>query len=127
MRNPGTFINRETEYLYNGERAITDTFRLSDGTLVFHVYNVTADGSEHSHQIMDEYGNHIYARAQGGSHPWIEVDRTYSTRWLNTLTPEKIEKVLKVTDSETLRFIIQLIVGGVSAENENSCEKSFSM
>lgn len=129
-RNSGVWINRETNYLYNGDRAITDTFQMSDGTLVFHTYNVSKDGSEHSHQIMDEYGHHIYARAMGGDHPWIELDRPdyiYAARWLNTLTEDKIEKVLKVTNSETLRFIIQTIVGGTSIEKEDSCEKRFSM
>lgn len=37
-RNTGKFISRETETFCNGDRAITDTFMLNDGTLVFHIY-----------------------------------------------------------------------------------------
>lgn len=74
-KNSGKFVGREVTTYSNGDRAITDTFMLEDGTLVAHTYNVTADGKEHSHQIMDENGKHIYARAQGGDHPWIELER----------------------------------------------------
>ena len=129
-RNSGTFINRETNYLYNGDRVITDTFMMADGKLIFHTYNVTADGSEHSHQIMDEYGNHIYARAIGGEHPWIEIDRpdyTYATRWLNTLTKEKLEKVLRVADVNTLSFIVESVAFENNLVNENNNEKVLSL
>ena len=74
-KNSGKFVGREVTTYSNGDRAITDTFMLDDGTLVAHTYNVTADGKEHIHQIMDENGKHIYARAQGGDHPWIELER----------------------------------------------------
>lgn len=74
-RNKGKFINREQTIFSTGEKAITDTFIVDYGKLVYHIYNVSKDGKEHSHQIIDENGKHIYARAQGGSHPWIELDR----------------------------------------------------
>lgn len=56
---------------------------LDDGTLVFHIYNVTADGKAHSHQIMDEYGRYRYARAisEDLNHPWIVLDRMNVIRW----------------------------------------------
>ena len=110
-RNSGTFISRETNTYENGDRAITDTFQLDDGTLVFHVYNVTADGLEHSHQIMDEYGNHVYARAIGGEHPWIELDRMVAMRWLQTLTPEKLNRALQLVDMGTIETIINIASG----------------
>jgi len=74
-KNMGTFIARETETYFNGDRAITDTFKLDDGTIIFHLYNVSADGSEHSHQVMDADGNHIYARKISSDHTWIEIER----------------------------------------------------
>lgn len=108
-RNSGKFINRETNYLYNGDRAITDTFMLDDGTLVYHIYNVTADGREHSHQIMDEYGRHIYARAIGGEHPWIELDRMNAIRWLSTLSQDKLDVALDLMNKEQLQAVSNMI------------------
>lgn len=108
-RNSGKFINRETNYLYNGDRAITDTFMLDDGTLVYHIYNVTADGREHSHQIMDEYGRHIYARAIGGEHPWIELDRMNAIRWLSTLSQDKLDVALDLMNKEQLQAVSDMI------------------
>lgn len=43
-RNSGKFIGREVNKYPNGDKAVTDTFMLYDGTLVYHVYNVTAGG-----------------------------------------------------------------------------------
>lgn len=108
-RNSGTFISRETDTYWNGDRAITDTFMLEDGTLVYHVYNVTADGTEHSHQIMDEYGRHIYARAIGGDHPWIELDRMKAIRWLSTLSQDKLDVALNLMNKRDLQFISDMI------------------
>ena len=108
-RNSGTFISRETDTYWNGDRAITDTFMLEDGTLVYHVYNVTADGTEHSHQIMDEYGRHIYARAIGGDHPWIELDRMNALRWLSTLSQDKLDVALNIMNKDQLQFISDMI------------------
>lgn len=118
--------------MYNEDKAITDTFQMPDGKLVFHTYNVTANGYAHSHQVMDEYGNHMYAReiSHNPDHPWIEIDRpdyTYATRWLSTLTPEKLDKVLRVTDSNTLRLIVQAVVSQNSVVEENNHEKRFSL
>ena len=42
--------------------------------LIYHTYNLTADKKEHSHQVMDEYGNHIYAH-KIEPRVWIEVNR----------------------------------------------------
>ncbi|MBR6690893.1 MAG: hypothetical protein IKL65_06130 [Bacilli bacterium] len=129
-RNRGRFINRETNYLYNGDRAITDTFMLDDGSIVYHIYNVTPGGAEHSHQVTDEYGRHIYARAIGSDHTWIEIDRPdykLATRWLSSLTSEKLDKVLKVTDANTLRLIVQAVMSENSMVEENSHEKGFSL
>lgn len=131
-RNRGTWINRETNYLYNGDRAITDTFQMPDGTLVFHTYNVTTDGYSHSHQVMDEYGRHIYSRevSHDPNHPWIEIDRpdyTYATRWLSTLTEDKLEKVLKVTNINTLKLIVQSVSLENSTTNEIKNEKGLSL
>lgn len=128
-RNSGTWINRETEYLYNGVRVITDTFQMPDGTLIFHTYNVTAGGVAHSHQVMDQYGNHIYARAISSdpNHPWIEIDRPdymYATRWLSTLTDEKLEKVLQVTNAETLKVIVASIYSEQPQVKSNKVEKN---
>ncbi len=108
-RNTGKFISRETETFSNGDRAITDTFMLNDGTLVFHIYNVTADGKEHSHQIVDEYGRQIYARAIGGSHPWIELNRMVAIRWLSTLSQDKIVEALNLLHEQQFQFISNLI------------------
>lgn len=73
--NEGKFIGgRETDCYENGDRAITDTYQLDDGTLIFHTYNVTADGKEHSHQVMDENGKHIYAH-KIEKRKWIEINR----------------------------------------------------
>lgn len=108
-RNSGRFISRETDTYRNGDRAITDTFMLDDGTLVYHIYNVTADGKEHSHQIIDEYGRHIYARAIGGDHPWIELDRMNGLRWLSTLSPEKLKVALNVMNKEQLQFVSDVV------------------
>ena len=131
-RNRGKWISRETNYLYNGDKAITDTFQMPDGTLVFHIYNVTADGSAHSHQVMDEYGNPLYARAISNDpdHPWIEINRpdyTYATRWLTTLTEEKLEKVLNVMDVNTLKLIIQSVTLENSLTNDVKREKELSL
>lgn len=108
-KNSGKFISRETETYRNGDRAITDTFMLDDGTLVYHTYNVTADGREHSHQIMDENGRHIYARAIGGDHPWIELDRMNALRWLSTLSPKKLNVALNIMNEEQLQFVSDMI------------------
>ena len=107
-KNTGRFISRETDKYWNGDRAIIDTFMLDDGTLVFHIYNVTADGMEHSHQIIDEYGRHIYARAIGGDHPWIELDRMNAIRWLLTLSPEKLNVTLNTMNKEQLQSILDM-------------------
>ena len=110
-RNSGRFISRETDTYWNGDRAITDTFMLDDGTLVYHTYNVTADGKAHSHQIMDEYGRHRYARAisEDPNHPWIELDRMNALRWLSTLSPEKLNVALNVMNKEQLQFVSNMI------------------
>ena len=91
---------------------------LDDGTLVYHTYNVTADGREHSHQIMDEYGRHIYARAIGGDHPWIELDRMNALRWLSTLSPEKLNVALNVMNKEQLQFVSDMICAYQQASME---------
>jgi hypothetical protein len=75
LANRGKFIGRETDTYENGDRAILDTFQMPDGMLVYHLYNVTADGREHSHQITNEDGKHVYARGIGSDHSWIEIDR----------------------------------------------------
>ena len=129
-RNKGRFINRETDYLYNGDRAITDTFMLDDGSIVYHIYNVTPGGVEHSHQVTDEYGRHLYARAIGSDHAWIEIDRPdykIATRWLSSLTSEKLDKVLKTTDENTLRLIVQAVMAENNIVEENNHEKGFSL
>ena len=107
-KNEGKFIGRETNKYWNGDRAITDTFMLDDGTLVFHMYNVTADGREHSHQIMDENGRHIYARAIGGDHLWIELDRMNAVRWLSTLSQDKLNAALELMNKQELQFIADM-------------------
>ena len=89
------------------------------------VYNVTAGGREHSHQIMDEHGRHIYARAIGGDHPWIELDRMVALRWLESLTPEKMEKLMKVTDMNTLELIMNIAYS--DPVEENTFEKRMSL
>lgn len=124
-RNSGKFIGREVNKYPNGDKAVTDTFMLDDGTLVYHVYNVTAGGREHSHQIMDEHGRHIYARAIGGDHPWIELDRMVALRWLESLTPEKMEKLMKVTDMNTLELIMNVAYS--DPVEENTFEKRMSL
>ncbi|MBQ8471953.1 MAG: hypothetical protein IJ501_00450 [Bacilli bacterium] len=124
-RNSGKFIGREVNKYPNGDKAVTDTFMLYDGTLVYHVYNVTAGGREHSHQIMDEHGRHIYARAIGGDHPWIELDRMVALRWLESLTPEKMEKLMKVTDMNTLELIMNIAYS--DPVEENTFEKRMSL
>ena len=91
---------------------------LDDGTLVQHTYNVTADGREHSHQIMDEYGHHIYARAIGGKHPWIELDRMNALRWLSTLSLEKLNVALNVMNKEQLQFVSDMICAYQQASME---------
>ena len=108
-KNTGRFISRETDTYWNGDRAITDTFMLDDGTLVFHLYNVTADGREHSHQIMDQNGRHIYARAIGGEHPWIEIDRMNAVRWLSTLSNDKLSMALNLMNKQELQFISEML------------------
>ncbi len=124
-RNSGKFIGREVNNYSNGDKAVTDTFMLDDGTLVYHIYNVTAGGREHSHQIMDEYGRHIYARAIGGDHPWIELDRMVALRWLESLTPEKMEKLMKVVDMNTLELIMNIAY--FNPVEENNFEKRMSL
>ena len=119
-RNSGRFISRETNTYWNGDRAITDTFMLDDGTLVQHTYNVTADGREHSHQIMDENGRHIYARAIGGDHPWIEIDRMNAFRWLSTLSPENLNVALNMMNKEQLQFVADMIGAYQQANMENT-------
>ena len=60
---------------------------------------------------MDEYGNHVYARAIGGEHPWIELDRMVAMRWLQTLTPEKLNRALQLVDMGTIETIINIASG----------------
>lgn len=119
-RNTGKFISRETETFCNGDRAITDTFMLNDGTLVFHIYNVTADGKEHSHQIVDEYGHQVYARAIGGSHPWIELNRMVALRWLSTLSQDKIAEALNLMNEQQLQFVSDMICESQQADVETA-------
>lgn len=95
--------------MWNGDRAITDTFMLDDGTLVYHTYNVTSNGQEYSHQIMDEYGRHIYARAIGGDHPWIELDRMNALRWLSTLSLDKLHVAISAINKDQLHFISDIV------------------
>lgn len=118
-RNTGKFISRETETHWNGDRSITDTFMLDDGTLVFHTYNVTADGKEHSHQIMDEYGRHIYARAIGGKPPWIELNRMDAIRWLSTLSQDNLTIALDSMNKEQLQIISDMICAYQQTNLEN--------
>lgn len=59
-KNKGRFLCRETDYHEDGSRAITDTFVTENGELQYHIYNVSEDGPEHSHQITDEDGKYIY-------------------------------------------------------------------
>lgn len=108
-RNSGRFIFRKTYVYWSCDTAVIDTFMLDDGTLVYHTYNVTADGREYSHQIIDENGRHIYARAIGGDHPWIELDGMNALRWLSTLSPEKMNAALNVMNKEQLQFISDMI------------------
>lgn len=110
-RNSGRFISRETDTYWNGDRAITDTFMLDDGSLVYHTYNVTADGKAHSHQIMDEYGRHRYARAisEDPNHPWIELDRMNAIRWLSTLSQDKLTVALDLMNREQLHAVSDMI------------------
>lgn len=117
-RNKGTFVGRETTYYDNGDRAITDTYMLSDGTLVYHIYNITADNREHSHQVMDEYGRHLYAR-EICPRRWIELDRMEARRWLAALSEEEFERVLNVSDLNTLKYI----AGMINNNKNNSSEK----
>ena len=119
-RNSGRFISRETNTYWNGDMAITDTFMLDGGTLAYHTYNVTADGREHSHQIMDENGRHIYARAIGGDHPWIEIDRMNAFRWLSTLSPENLNVALNMMNKEQLQFVADMIGAYQQANMENT-------
>lgn len=110
-RNEGKFIARESETYSNGDKAIIDAFMLDDGTVVFHVYNVTADGRAHSHQIIDEYGKHWYARkiSEDPRHPWIELDRMIATRWLETLSEDKLILALGLMTKMDLTNILELI------------------
>ena len=93
--------------IWNGDRAITDTFMLDDGTLVYHTYNVTADGREHSHHI-------------GGDHPWIEIDRMNAFRWLSTLSPENLNVALNMMNKEQLQFVADMICAYQQANMENT-------
>lgn len=102
-------MNGNSRKCISDDRAITDIFMLDDGTLVYHTYNVTADGREHSHQIMDENGRHIYARAIGGDHPWIELDIINALRWLSILSLEKLNVALNVMSKEQLQFVSDMI------------------
>lgn len=122
-RNSERFISRETDTYWNGDRAITDTFMLEDGTLVYHTYNVTAEGREHSHQIMDENGRNTYARAIGGDHPWTELDRMNTLRWLSTLSPEKLNVTLNVMNKEQLQFVSDTIYAYNQVNIENITSK----
>ena len=117
-RNSGRFISRETDTYCNGDRAITDTFMLDDGTLVFHTYNVSADGKEHSHQIMDQNGRHIYARAIGGDHPWIELDRMNAIRWLSTLSQDKLTVALNLMNKDQLQIVSDMLCAYQQANME---------
>ncbi len=120
MANRGRFINRETQPYWNGDYAITDTFMLEDGTLVYHTYNITADKRQHSHQVMDEYGRHLYAR-EICDRAWIEVDRINAKRWLSTLSLEALETVLGCAELDTLKMVRE-----VAKEEDNSLTKKES-
>ena len=69
---------------------------------------------------MDEYGNHVYARAIGGEHPWIELDRMVAMRWLQTLTPEKLNRALQFVDMGTIVAIINIASGDEIYTQENN-------
>lgn len=110
-RNEGKFIARESETYANGDKSIIDAFMLDDGTIVFHVYNVTADGKAHSHQIIDEYGKHWYAReiSEDLDHPWIELDRMIATRWLETLSEDKLILAIDLMNKSELTNVLEMI------------------
>ena len=95
-------------------------FMLDVGTLVYHTYNVTADCREHSFQIMNEYGRHMYAHeiSNDPDHPWIELDRMNALRWLSTLSPEKLNVALNVMNKEQLQFVSDMICAYQQASME---------
>ena len=72
---------------------------------MYHTYNVSADRSSHSHQIMDEYGNHIYARAwnEDPNHPWVDLDRgdfSYAYRWIEMLNSRQLKELMTIVGEE---------------------------
>lgn len=122
-KNKGKFIDRETDTYENGDRAITDTFMLKDGTLMFHTYNVSADGKEHSHQVMDENGNNVYCRGIGSEHSWTELDRMMAMRWLSTLSQENLNMALNIMNIQELQFVSDMIYAYNQTNIENITSK----
>ena len=122
-KNNGRFLCRETDTYENGDRAITDTFVLDNGELQYHIYNVSADGSEHSHQITDEDGEHVYAREINDEHPWHELDRTFSVKWLKELSLTEQKSILNLMSKKDLELVKNLILSDEICYNEDYSKK----
>lgn len=67
---------------------------------------------------MDEYGRHIYARAIGGDHPWIELDKMNALRWLTTLSQDKLNVALNLMNKEQLHTVSDMICAYQQANME---------
>lgn len=120
-KNDGRFLCRETDYHEDGSRAITDTYVTDDGELQYHIYNVSADSSEHTHQITDEDGNHVYARNNDPKHKWYELDRMLLTRWIKSLSYDNINKLLQYLPIDELNYIKSYI------QTENEVQQNDSL
>lgn len=56
-------------------------------------------------------------------HPWTELDRMNTLRWLSTLSPEKLNVTLNVMNKEQLQFVSDTIYAYNQVNIENITSK----
>lgn len=119
-KNWGRFLCREEDTYENGDRGITDTFVTDNGELEYHIYNVSADGSEHSHQVTDEDGETLYCReiSDDPDHPWRELDRTFAINYLRSLSQDNLKLAISFMNKNELEVIKDIIINDDTKSGE---------